>query len=139
MATRIRLARGGTHKRPFYSIVIAHKTSSRDGKFIERIGHYAPLATENKSTLDKEKAQQWLNKGARPTDRVAKLMKLHGIDVPNKMLDREEHSPAKKKALEQRGVERKEKEQTKAKETSARAAAKEAAKAAAGEAQPAAE
>ena len=139
MATRIRLARGGTHKRPFYSIVIADKASARDGKFIERIGHYAPLATENKSTLDKDKAQQWLSKGARPTDRVAKLLKLHGIDVPANMMDHEAHSPAKKRALEQRGAERKQKDEAKARDAASRSAAKEAAKAAAGEAQPAAE
>ena len=142
MATRIRLARGGTHKRPFYSIVVAHKTSSRDGKFIERIGHYAPLASENKSTVDKDKAQQWLSKGARPTDRVAKLLKLHGIEVPANMMDHEAHSPAKKKALEQRGVERKQKDESKARDTATRAAAKAdkaAAQGAEGGAAPAAE
>jgi small subunit ribosomal protein S16 len=133
------LARGGTHKRPFYSIVIAHKTSSRDGKFIERIGHYDPLLKDNKSTVDTDKAQQWLSKGARPTDRVVKLLKLHGIDVPENMRDHEAHSPAKKKALEQRAGERKEKDEGKAKQAAARAAAKEAAKTAEGGAQPAAE
>jgi small subunit ribosomal protein S16 len=130
------LARRGTHKRPFYSIVIAHKASARDGKFIERIGHYDPLLKENKSTLDKDKAQAWLNKGARPTDRVVKLLKLHGIDVPAHMNDNQAHSPGKKKALEKTAGERKVKEEAKAKAAAAQAAAKEASKGAEGEAAP---
>ena len=139
MATRIRLARGGTHKRPYYSIVIADKASARDGKFIERIGHYDPLAKDNKSKIDLDKAQAWMKKGARPTDRVVKLLKVHGIEVPTEMRDNQAHSPGKQKALETRAGERKVKEEAKAKETATRAAAKEAAKAAEGGEAPAAQ
>ncbi len=80
MATRIRLARGGTHKRPYYRIVIADKRAPRDGKFIERIGNYDPLLKENKSNVDVERAKYWLGVGATPTDRVRKLLVLHGFD-----------------------------------------------------------
>ena len=79
MATRIRLARGGTHKRPYYRIVVADKRAPRDGKFIERIGNYDPLLTENKSTLDVARAEYWLSTGAIPSERVRKLMALHGM------------------------------------------------------------
>jgi small subunit ribosomal protein S16 len=126
------LARGGTHKRPYYSVVIADKASARDGKFIERIGHYDPLAKDNKSKIDTDKAQAWMKKGARPTDRVVKLLKVHGIEVPREMMDNQAHSPGKLKALEKTAAERKVKQEAKAKQAAAQAAAKEAAKGAEG-------
>jgi small subunit ribosomal protein S16 len=82
LATRIRLARGGTKKRPFYRIVVADKPAPRDGRFIERLGSYNPLLEENKSTVDVERAKYWLTVGATPTERVRKLLTLHGVDVP---------------------------------------------------------
>lgn len=82
MATRIRLARGGTKKRPFYRIVVTALTAPRDGRFVERIGSYDPLLKENKSTVDSERARYWLAAGALPSDRVRKLLILHGIEVP---------------------------------------------------------
>ena len=81
MATRIRLARGGTKKRPFYRIVVAALTAPRDGRFVERIGSYDPLLKENKSTVDLERARYWLAAGALPSDRVRKLLILHGIEL----------------------------------------------------------
>ncbi|MBI3993111.1 MAG: 30S ribosomal protein S16 [Candidatus Lambdaproteobacteria bacterium] len=95
MATRIRLARGGTHKRPFYRIVVADKRAPRDGKFIEHIGHYDPLLSENKSTLDVARAEYWLSTGAIPSERVRKLLALHGIAS----MARSGQSPAHKPAV----------------------------------------
>ena len=75
MSLKIRLARGGAKKRPYYRIVIADARSPRDGRFIERIGTYDPLKGKDDAarvTLDAEKAKAWLAKGAQPTDRVLK-------------------------------------------------------------------
>jgi small subunit ribosomal protein S16 len=79
VATRIRLARGGKKKRPYYRIVVADSRASRDGKFIERIGSYDPLLAENKVTLNVERATYWLNVGAQPSERVSKLLALQGV------------------------------------------------------------
>ncbi len=80
MATRIRLARGGRRNRPFYRIVVADSRAPRDGKFIERIGSYDPLLTENKATVDVERARHWLDVGAKPSERVSKLLALHVVE-----------------------------------------------------------
>jgi small subunit ribosomal protein S16 len=77
MALKIRLARGGTKKRPFYRIVIAEASSPRDGRFVERIGSYNPMLPtghENRLVLDGERAKYWMSKGAKPTLRVHKMM-----------------------------------------------------------------
>jgi small subunit ribosomal protein S16 len=77
MALKMRLARGGTKKRPYYRIVIADARAPRDGRYIERIGSYNPLLAkddENRIQLDLEKAKDWLMKGAQPTDRVARFL-----------------------------------------------------------------
>jgi len=69
---KIRLARGGAKKRPYYSIVIADSHSPRDGRFIEKVGTYNPLLKKddaNRVTLKVESIQEWLKKGAQPTDR----------------------------------------------------------------------
>ena len=73
----IRMARGGAKKRPFYRIVVADKRSPRDGKFIERLGFFNPVAkgAEERLKLDLAKAQEWISKGAQPSDRVASLIK----------------------------------------------------------------
>ncbi len=72
---KIRLARRGAKKKPFYHIVIADARAKRDGRCIERIGSYAPLVQENKVTIDLERARYWISTGAQPTERVQKLMK----------------------------------------------------------------
>ena len=72
---KIRLARGGAKKRPYYSIVVADSHSPRDGRFIEKVGSYDPLLAKdnpNRVTLKVERIQEWLKKGAQPTDRVAR-------------------------------------------------------------------
>ena len=77
MALKIRLARGGVKKRPFYRVVVADTRSPRDGRFIEKIGTFNPLlAKDNKDrlVLDIERAKHWLGHGALPTDRVARFL-----------------------------------------------------------------
>ncbi|MCL4122147.1 UNVERIFIED_CONTAM: hypothetical protein GTU68_014218 [Idotea baltica] len=71
------MARGGAKKRPFYRIVVADKRSPRDGKFIERLGFFNPVAKggEERLKLDIAKAQEWIAKGAQPSERVASLIK----------------------------------------------------------------
>lgn len=73
----IRLARGGSKKRPFYHLSVADQRFPRDGRFIERVGFFNPLAKgqEERLRIDLEKVEYWLGKGAQTSDRVAKLVK----------------------------------------------------------------
>ena len=73
----IRLARGGSKKRPFYHVVVTNSRSARDGRFIERVGFFNPVARgqEEALRLDLERVDYWLSKGAQPTERVEKLVK----------------------------------------------------------------
>ena len=80
MAVKIRLKRMGQKKAPFYRIVVANSTSPRDGRFIEEIGTYDPMQTPTAFKVDEEKAKKWLGNGAQPTDVVAKIFKLAGIE-----------------------------------------------------------
>lgn len=75
----IRLSRGGAKKRPFYHIVVADKQRSRDGRFIEQLGYFNPIASgkEIRLSLDVERAEQWIAKGAQASDRVKNLIKSH--------------------------------------------------------------
>ena len=72
----IRLSRGGTNKRPFYKIVVADRRESRDGKYLERVGYFNPIAVggEKRLDLDKERVAHWISKGAQPSDRVKNLL-----------------------------------------------------------------
>ena len=79
MAVKIRLRRMGSKKAPFYRLVVADSKSPRDGKFIEEIGFYNPESVPKEIKIDAEKATEWLNKGAQPTDVVAKLFDKAGI------------------------------------------------------------
>jgi len=79
---KIRLARGGSKKRPYYSIVVADSHSPRDGRFIEKVGAYNPLLKRDdpkRTTLNSERIGQWLSKGAQPTDRVARFLSTEGL------------------------------------------------------------
>ena len=79
---RIRLARGGAKKRPYYQIVVADSRSPRDGRFIERVGSFNPLLRKddpNRITLKSERIQEWLAKGAQPSDRVARFLSAEGM------------------------------------------------------------
>lgn len=82
MSLKIRLARGGAKKRPYYRIVIADARSPRDGRFIDRVGSYDPLKAKDdpaRITLDIEKIKDWMAKGAQPTDRVLRFLDAAGL------------------------------------------------------------
>ncbi len=79
MAVKIRLARRGRKKAPFYHIVVADARSPRDGKYIEQIGSYNPLTVPATIELDREKAFDWLSKGAQPTDTVSAILRFKGV------------------------------------------------------------
>ena len=79
---KIRLARGGAKKRPYYHIVIADSHSPRDGRFIEKVGAYNPMLKKDdptRVTLKVERIEEWLKKGAQPTDRVARFLSTAGL------------------------------------------------------------
>jgi small subunit ribosomal protein S16 len=99
MSLRIRLARAGTKKRPFYHIVIADSRSPRDGRFIERLGYFNPLLPKEKEErikLDLDKTKAWIAKGALPTDRVLRFLDAAGVmkreprNNPNQAVPRKE-------------------------------------------------
>ncbi len=82
MATKIRLARGGTKKRPFYAIVVSDSRMPRDGRFLEKVGTYNPLLakdSEDRVKMDMERVQHWLGLGAQPTDRVVRFLEAAGV------------------------------------------------------------
>jgi small subunit ribosomal protein S16 len=119
---QIRLARGGAKKRPYYSIVVADSHSPRDGRFIEKVGSYNPLLKKddpNRVVLKVERIQEWMSKGAQPTDRVARELSLQGVG-------KWEHGNNPKKGLP--GDKAKERVEEKAKREADRAAAIEEAK-----------
>ena len=82
MALKIRLARGGAKKRPFYRIVVAEAAMPRDGRFVERLGTYNPMLPrdhDDRLVLKSERINYWLGQGARPTDRVHKMLAVAGL------------------------------------------------------------
>src|SRR5215472_9703952 len=83
MSLKIRLARAGSKKRPFYHVVVADSRSPRDGRFIERLGFFSPLTPkeqkEHRLKLDLDKVKAWLTKGAQPTDRVLRFLDEAGL------------------------------------------------------------
>ncbi|HLW10904.1 MAG TPA: 30S ribosomal protein S16 [Fermentimonas sp.] len=79
MAVKIRMQRHGSKKRPFYFIVVANSTVSRDGKFIEKIGTYNPLTVPATVELNRESALNWLNKGAQPSNTVRRILSFKGV------------------------------------------------------------
>ena len=79
MATKIRLARAGAKKRPFYQIVVTDERNRRDGSFIENVGTYDPTKNPAVVKLKADKAASWLSKGAQPTDTVRQLLKNAGL------------------------------------------------------------
>jgi len=99
MALKIRLSRGGTKKRPHYSVVIADSRYPRDGRFIERIGFHNPLLPKDhadRTKLDLEKAKAWMAKGATPSDRVHRMLAEAGVLAPLKRNNPEKAKPKKK-------------------------------------------
>ena len=79
MSVKIRLKRMGAKKKPFYRIVVADSRSPRDGKFIEELGYFNPLTDPEDIKIDGEKAKQWIDDGAQPTERVRALLKKEGV------------------------------------------------------------
>ena len=79
MAVKMRLQRHGSKKRPFYFIVVADARSPRDGKFIQKLGSYNPLTVPATIQIDRQKALDWLHKGAQPTDTVRRILSFKGV------------------------------------------------------------
>jgi len=79
MAVKIRLARFGAKKKPFYRLVVADSSSPRDGRFIERVGTYDPRKNPPEIHLKGDRIAEWIKKGARPTETVAQLLKKGGV------------------------------------------------------------
>jgi small subunit ribosomal protein S16 len=103
MALRIRLARGGAKKRPFYRIVVADSRSPRDGRFIEKIGTYNPMVARDhpeRLTLDADRAKHWLGVGALPSDRVARFLASADIIAAAERNEQTKQHLPKKKAQE---------------------------------------
>ena len=99
MATKIRLARGGSKKRPFYRIVAADSRMPRDGRFIEKLGTYNPLLpkdSEERVKMDMERVQHWLSQGAQPTDRVARMLEAAGVREKAERNNPNKGTPGKK-------------------------------------------
>ncbi|WP_135506053.1 30S ribosomal protein S16 [Roseovarius aestuariivivens] len=119
MAMKIRLARGGSKKRPFYRIVAADSRMPRDGRFIEKLGTYNPLLpkdSEDRIKMNVERIQYWLDQGAQPSDRISRFLEAAGI------LDKKERANLKKGTPGKKAQEREKEKADKA------AAAAEAAK-----------
>jgi small subunit ribosomal protein S16 len=79
MAVKIRLARFGAKKRPFYRIVVADERYPRDGRFLETVGTYNPMVEPNEVTMKQDRLQYWLGQGAKPTSTVNSLIKKQGV------------------------------------------------------------
>ena len=129
MALKLRLARGGAKKRPYYSIVVADSRNPRDGRFIEKVGTYNPLLakdSEDRVKMNMERIEYWMGVGAKPTDRVARFLENMG------KMDKTERANLEKGKPHTKAVERAEAKVQAA--ADAKAAAEEAANAPAEEA-----
>ena len=102
MALKIRLARGGAKKRPFYRIVVAEASAPRDGRYVERVGTYNPMVPkdhEQRLALNGERISFWMSKGAQPTERVHKMLASAGLMAAPALRDQPKKSaPGKKRA-----------------------------------------
>ncbi len=120
MAIKLRLARGGSKKRPFYRIVAADSRMPRDGRFIEKLGTYNPLLpkdSEDRVKMDLERVQYWLGQGAQTTDRVSRFLEAAGV------VDKKERANPKKGTPGKAAQERAEAKAAKAAEASEEATA----------------
>ncbi|SMO60736.1 30S ribosomal protein S16 [Paracoccus laeviglucosivorans] len=109
MAMKIRLARGGSKKRPHYAIVASDSRMPRDGRFLEKLGTYNPLLakdSEDRIKMDIERVQYWLSQGAQPTDRVARFLEAAGVTAKTerKNLKKGEPGKAAKERAEKRAA-----------------------------------
>ncbi|GHE98767.1 30S ribosomal protein S16 [Aliiroseovarius zhejiangensis] len=99
MAMKIRLARGGSKKRPFYRVVATDSRMPRDGRFIEKLGTYNPLLpkdSEERVKLDMERVQYWLDQGAQPSDRVSRFLEAAGVLEKKERANLKKGEPGKK-------------------------------------------
>jgi small subunit ribosomal protein S16 len=120
MAMKIRLARGGSKKRPFYRIVAADSRMPRDGRFIEKLGTYNPLLpkdSEDRIKMDLDRVKHWLDQGAQPTDRVSRFLEAAGV------LDKKERNNPQKAEPGKKAQDRAEEKAAKAAEAAEAAAA----------------
>ncbi|MFV1874980.1 30S ribosomal protein S16 [Nioella sp.] len=120
MAMKIRLARGGSKKRPFYRIVASDSRMPRDGRYIEKLGTYNPLLpkdSEDRVQMNMERVQYWLGEGAQPTDRVSRFLEAAGV------VEKKERANLKKGAPGKKAMERAEEKAAKAAEAAEAAAA----------------
>lgn len=116
MALKIRLARGGSKKRPFYRIVAADSRMPRDGRFIEKLGTYNPLLpkdSEERVKMDMDRVQYWLGQGAQPSDRISRMLEAAGV------LEKKERSNPQKGEPGAKAKERAEEKAAKAAEAEA--------------------
>ena len=102
MALKIRLSRGGSKKRPFYRIVVAEASAPRDGRYVERVGHYNPMVAKDNDqrlVVNGDRVKHWLGLGAQPTERVQKLLSAVSLTGPVKLREQPKKSaPGKKRA-----------------------------------------
>ena len=102
MALKIRLARGGAKKRPFYRIVVAEASAPRDGRYVERVGTYNPMVPKDhdqRLTLNGERITYWMGQGAQPTERVQKMLATAGLaEAPVIREQPKKSAPGKKRA-----------------------------------------
>ncbi len=120
MAIKLRLARGGSKKRPFYRIVVADSRMPRDGRYIEKIGTYNPLLpkdSEERVKMDMERVTYWLGEGAQPTDRISRMLEAAGV------LEKKERNNPNRAKPGKKAVERAEERAAKAAEAAEAAAA----------------
>ncbi len=113
MAMKIRLARGGSKKRPFYRVVAADSRMPRDGRYIEKLGTYNPLLpkdSEERVKMNMERVQYWLDQGAQPTDRISRMLEAAGV------LEKKERANLKKGEPGQKAKDRAEEKAAKAAE-----------------------
>ncbi|NNK79487.1 MAG: 30S ribosomal protein S16 [Litoreibacter sp.] len=99
MAMKIRLARGGSKKRPFYRIVAADSRMPRDGRYVEKLGTYNPLLpkdSEERVKMDMERVQHWLSQGAQPTDRISRMLEAAGVLEKKERANLQKGEPGKK-------------------------------------------
>ncbi|NNJ74905.1 MAG: 30S ribosomal protein S16 [Anderseniella sp.] len=100
MALKIRLARGGSKKRPYYRVVVADINAPRDGRFIEKIGTYNPLLpkdSEDRVNIDVDRAKYWMSVGAKPTDRVLRFLDALGLEKREPRNNPNKAKPGKKR------------------------------------------
>lgn len=112
MAMKIRLARGGSKKRPHYAIVASDSRMPRDGRFLEKLGTYNPLLpkdSEDRIKMDMERVQHWLSQGAQPTDRVARFLEAAGVTKKTERSNPKKAEPGK--AAKDRAAKRAERDQ----------------------------